>query len=225
VAVIAFRVDDAAAAYAESVAAGAAALQEPRVHERDGERVVTAMVSGSATWRTAWSSAADQGEFLPGALEMADAPVQAGRSCCAPSTTPRSASRTATWSPRCATTARPSLRADLRGVRRGRRAGDVLAGGAEPVRRGDLHLIQPDVSRHRGQIDDFLSWHGGPGVQHLALSTDDIAGPWTRSARAAPGSPPPPAPTTTTWAGGWADRHPVERLSSRGILADRDHWA
>ena len=27
----------------------------------------------------------------------------------------------------------------------------------------------------RGQIDDFLAAHGGAGVQHVALRTDDIA--------------------------------------------------
>ncbi|HUC56728.1 MAG TPA: 4-hydroxyphenylpyruvate dioxygenase [Streptosporangiaceae bacterium] len=35
-------------------------------------------------------------------------------------------------------------------------------------------LIEPDVMREPGQIDDFLLAHGGAGVQHLALRTPDI---------------------------------------------------
>lgn len=38
-----------------------------------------------------------------------------------------------------------------------------------------LTLLEPDPSRNPGQIDDFLAAHGGAGVQHLALRTDDIA--------------------------------------------------
>ena len=37
-----------------------------------------------------------------------------------------------------------------------------------------LTLIEPDVSRDPGQIDDFIKNHGGAGVQHVALTTDDI---------------------------------------------------
>ncbi|MFJ9695998.1 4-hydroxyphenylpyruvate dioxygenase [Kitasatospora sp. NPDC101183] len=36
-------------------------------------------------------------------------------------------------------------------------------------------LIEPDTARRPGQIDEFLSSHGGAGVQHLAFSTRDIA--------------------------------------------------
>ena len=39
-----------------------------------------------------------------------------------------------------------------------------------------LTILEPDPERDRGQIDDFLAAHGGPGVQHLALRTADIAG-------------------------------------------------
>lgn len=39
-----------------------------------------------------------------------------------------------------------------------------------------LTLLEPDRSADAGQIDDFLKDHGGPGVQHVALLTDDIVG-------------------------------------------------
>jgi 4-hydroxymandelate synthase len=36
-------------------------------------------------------------------------------------------------------------------------------------------LIEPDLTREPGQIDEFLTAHGGAGVQHVALRTRDIA--------------------------------------------------
>ena len=35
-------------------------------------------------------------------------------------------------------------------------------------------IIQPDLTRQAGQIDDFLAWHDGAGVQHIAFLTKDI---------------------------------------------------
>ena len=32
----------------------------------------------------------------------------------------------------------------------------------------------PDTQRRPGQIDDFLQWHAGAGVQHVAFRTNDI---------------------------------------------------
>jgi 4-hydroxymandelate synthase len=43
-----------------------------------------------------------------------------------------------------------------------------------PSRSVTLTLIEPDPTAVPGQIDEFLKNHGGPGVQHVALATDDI---------------------------------------------------
>ncbi|MEV8631150.1 4-hydroxyphenylpyruvate dioxygenase [Streptosporangium sp. NPDC051023] len=37
-----------------------------------------------------------------------------------------------------------------------------------------LTLLEPDVSRDPGQIDQFIKDHGGAGIQHIAFTTDDI---------------------------------------------------
>ncbi|MFD0888103.1 4-hydroxyphenylpyruvate dioxygenase [Streptosporangium algeriense] len=37
-----------------------------------------------------------------------------------------------------------------------------------------LTLIEPDVSRDPGQIDQFVKDHGGAGIQHVAFTTGDI---------------------------------------------------
>src|SRR5262249_44259684 len=35
-------------------------------------------------------------------------------------------------------------------------------------------LNEPAQGRRRSQIEEFLQFYGGPGVQHIAMSTDDI---------------------------------------------------
>jgi 4-hydroxymandelate synthase len=37
-----------------------------------------------------------------------------------------------------------------------------------------LTLIEPDLSRDPGQVDEFVKEHGGAGVQHIAFETGDI---------------------------------------------------
>ncbi len=39
-----------------------------------------------------------------------------------------------------------------------------------------LPINEPAAGRHRSQIQEYLDANGGPGVQHLALATDDIVG-------------------------------------------------
>jgi len=46
-------------------------------------------------------------------------------------------------------------------------------------------ILQPDLSRQAGQIDDFLAWHDGAGVQHVAFLTKDIV----RAVRTVTGPP------------------------------------
>jgi 4-hydroxymandelate synthase len=46
----------------------------------------------------------------------------------------------------------------------------------DPQRTATFTLIEPDLRLEPGQIDEFLAAHGGAGVQHLALRTDDITG-------------------------------------------------
>ncbi|HEY8506640.1 MAG TPA: VOC family protein, partial [Gemmataceae bacterium] len=35
-------------------------------------------------------------------------------------------------------------------------------------------INEPAPGRRRSQIDEYLEFYGGPGVQHIALATDDI---------------------------------------------------
>jgi 4-hydroxyphenylpyruvate dioxygenase len=47
----------------------------------------------------------------------------------------------------------------------------VVADGTRKVK---FPLNEPAVSRKKSQIDEYLEFYGGPGVQHIALATNDI---------------------------------------------------
>ncbi|MDY0816260.1 4-hydroxyphenylpyruvate dioxygenase [Kitasatospora purpeofusca] len=45
---------------------------------------------------------------------------------------------------------------------------------ADSTRTVKFPLNEPAVGRKKSQIDEYLEFYGGPGVQHIALATDDI---------------------------------------------------
>src|SRR6266404_3717515 len=47
----------------------------------------------------------------------------------------------------------------------------VVADGTRKVK---FPLNEPAAGKRRSQIDEYLEFYGGPGVQHIALATDDI---------------------------------------------------
>ena len=86
-------------------------------------------------------------------------------------------------------------------------------------------LLEPDPDRDPGQIDQFLSAHGGAGVQHLALRTPDIV----QAVRALSASG---TEFLTAPAGYYRSLEgrlgafpiPVDVLRDTNVLADRDQW-
>jgi 4-hydroxyphenylpyruvate dioxygenase len=96
----------------------------------------------------------------------------------------------------------------------------VVASGNHRVK---FPLNEPAAGRKRSQIDEYLDFHGGPGVQHIALATGDIVG--TVRAMRARGvefldTPDSYYDTLGEWVGD--TRVPVETLRELRILADRD---
>ncbi|HEY7223953.1 MAG TPA: 4-hydroxyphenylpyruvate dioxygenase [Micromonosporaceae bacterium] len=96
----------------------------------------------------------------------------------------------------------------------------VVASGNHRVK---FPLNEPAVGRRKSQIDEFLEFYGGPGVQHIALATGDIVG--TVQAMREMGvefldTPDTYYDTLGEWAG--QTRVPVETLRELRILADRD---
>jgi 4-hydroxyphenylpyruvate dioxygenase len=96
----------------------------------------------------------------------------------------------------------------------------VVADGSRKVK---FPLNEPAAGKRKSQIDEYLEFFGGPGVQHIALATDDIVAS-VRAMTAAgveflstPGSY---YDELGSWVGD--TRVPVDELRSLGILADRD---
>jgi 4-hydroxyphenylpyruvate dioxygenase len=96
----------------------------------------------------------------------------------------------------------------------------VVADGTGKVK---FPINEPAAGRKRSQIDEYLEFYRGPGVQHVALRTDDIVAT-VRVMKAAgveflatPGSY---YDTLGEWVG--QTRVPVAQLRELGILADRD---
>jgi 4-hydroxyphenylpyruvate dioxygenase len=86
-------------------------------------------------------------------------------------------------------------------------------------------INEPAPGRKKSQIEEYLDYYGTPGVQHLALRTDDIVATVAELRRRGvrfmrvPGSYYDEAPDRLAGLG--ADL-PWERLAELGILVDRD---
>jgi 4-hydroxyphenylpyruvate dioxygenase len=96
----------------------------------------------------------------------------------------------------------------------------VVADGSRKVK---FPINEPAAGKRKSQIDEYLESYGGPGVQHIALATDDIAAA-VRGMRAAGcdflETPDSYYDTLGQWAGD--TRVPLDDLRALNILADRD---
>ncbi len=96
----------------------------------------------------------------------------------------------------------------------------VVADGTRKVK---FPLNEPAISKRKSQIDEYLEFYGGPGMQHIALATNDIVSA-VRSMRAAGveflDTPDSYYDTLGEWVG--ETRVPLEELRELKILADRD---
>jgi len=96
----------------------------------------------------------------------------------------------------------------------------VVADGSRKVK---FPINEPAVGQKKSQIDEYLEFYGGPGVQHIALATDDIVGA-VRGMRAEGvqflDTPDSYYDTLGEWVGD--TRVPLDELHELKILADRD---
>jgi 4-hydroxyphenylpyruvate dioxygenase len=96
----------------------------------------------------------------------------------------------------------------------------VVADGSRKVK---FPINEPAVGKKKSQIDEYLEFYGGPGVQHIALTTDDIVAA-VRGMQAAGVSflatPDSYYETLGEWVGG--TRVHLDELKELRILADRD---
>jgi len=96
----------------------------------------------------------------------------------------------------------------------------VVADGSRKVK---FPINEPAPGKKKSQIDEYLEFYGGPGVQHIALATDDIVAT-VRAMRAAGIEFLDTPDTYYEQLGAWVGvtRVPLAELAAEKILADRD---
>jgi 4-hydroxyphenylpyruvate dioxygenase len=96
----------------------------------------------------------------------------------------------------------------------------VMANGNERIK---FPINEPAPGRARSQIEEYLDFYRGPGVQHIAMATDDIVTTVSRMrSQGVEFLRVPPSYYETLLARVGVIDEPVERLAELGILVDRD---
>jgi 4-hydroxyphenylpyruvate dioxygenase len=95
----------------------------------------------------------------------------------------------------------------------------VMADGEGKIK---FPINEPAEGKRKSQIDEYLEYFGGPGVQHVALLSDDIVRTSRRCRSAASVSSPRRTRTTRRRGRGRRDRRGLGRPQALRILVDRD---
>jgi 4-hydroxymandelate synthase len=228
VAVVSFAVHDLASVYTAAVTGGARSVQAPEVHGSGDTEVRSAVVSGfgDVTHRLVERSTSHR-EFLPGRIEMIAADPDEGDALLT----------VIDHAAVCVPVGELDSTVDFYAAAFG--FGDIFQEYISIGEQGMLSrvvqspsggvtftLLQPDPARSRGQIDDFLDWHGGAGVQHVAFHTGDIrTAVRTFGARGVAFASTPASyyDVLEERLGRHSDL-PVVELTELGVLVDHDHW-
>jgi 4-hydroxyphenylpyruvate dioxygenase len=96
----------------------------------------------------------------------------------------------------------------------------VMANGNDRIK---FPINEPAGGKRKSQIDEYLDFYGGPGVQHMALATDDIVATVTAlKARGVEFLSTPTSYYDQLEARVGRIDEPLEVLARHGILVDRD---
>jgi 4-hydroxyphenylpyruvate dioxygenase len=225
---VAIRVPDAARAYELAVERGATGLQEPTISEDEGGKVVISAIATYGETRHSFVQRGDySGVFLPGfvarepivaspkdrcieAIDHVVGNVELGHMD--------------TW---------VGFYNQILGFSNMKEfVGDdiateysalmckVVADGSRNVK---FPLNEPAVGKKKSQIDEYLEFYGGPGVQHIALTTNDIVRTVETMSKAGIeflATPDSYYDELGSWVG--ETRVPLDALREHRILADRD---
>jgi 4-hydroxymandelate synthase len=228
VAVTAFATDNAAAAYAEIVAAGGTGISEPRPWENEEATVAIAEVAGfgDVIYRLV-ERHGSEAHFQPGAIEMepgaaagADEDLLLSIDHAAVCVPPGELDATVAFHQRAfgfSVTFQEYIQIGEQGIMS--KVVQSPSGGVT------FTILEPDVTRRSGQIDDFLAWHDGAGVQHIAYLTKDIVHAVRTFAERGVKFAESPASyyEMLTERLGTTDIE-IDALRPLSILVDRDHW-
>jgi 4-hydroxyphenylpyruvate dioxygenase len=232
---LAIGVPSADAAYSRAIANGATGLDEPEVVEDDQGKVVLAAIAAYGDTRhTLVERANYSGPYLPGYV-AADPPPASPSPFTAPPAGPfftqidhcvgnvelgRMDEWVRFYQRVMGFTNMKEFVGDDIATEYSALMSKVVADGSRTVK---FPINEPAVGQKKSQIDEYLEFYGGPGVQHIALATDDIVAA-VRGMRAAGleflDTPDSYYDTLGDWVGD--TRVPTGELRELKILADRD---
>ncbi|WP_326796116.1 4-hydroxyphenylpyruvate dioxygenase [Streptomyces sp. NBC_01808] len=225
---LALEVPDARAAYAHAVAQGATGLQEPyELKDEHGTVVLAAIATYGQTRHTLVERTGYDGPYLPGyaAAEPLVAPparrtFQAVDHCVGNVELGKMDEWVAFYNKVMGFTNMKEFVGDDIATEYSALMSKVVADGTLKVK---FPINEPAPGKKKSQIDEYLEFYNSPGVQHIALATNDIVGT-VRTMRAAGvaflGVPDAYYDTLGEWVGD--TRVPIDELRELKILADRD---
>lgn len=224
---LALWVDDARDAFAKAVERGAVPEHEPRVAtDDDGETVTAAIRIYGDTIHTFVERKNYRGVFLPGykPVQPHYQPAGVGLKYVDHCVGNVELGKMDVW---------VAFYADVMGFRNLLTFDDedisteysalmskVMANGNDRIK---FPINEPAKGKKKSQIDEYLEFYGGPGVQHMALATDDIIA----TVKALRDRGVEFLSTPTSYYDELQDRvgkidEPVDELAKLGILVDRD---
>jgi 4-hydroxyphenylpyruvate dioxygenase len=224
---LSIEVPDAAAAYAYAVEQGATGIIEPHTEQDENGSVVLASIATyGKTRHTLVERTAYNGAYLPG-FEPAQPLVEPGKRnfqaidhCVGNVELGKMNEWVAFYNKVMGFTNMKEFVGDDIATEYSALMSKVVADGHRKVK---FPLNEPAVGKKKSQIDEYLEFYGGAGVQHIALATNDIVAT-VRAMRAAGvqflQTPDSYYDALGEWVG--ETRVPLETLRELKILADRD---
>jgi 4-hydroxyphenylpyruvate dioxygenase len=224
---LALQVPDVRAAYAYAVAHGATGLEEPyELKDEHGTVVLAAIATYGQTRHTLVERTGYNGPYLPGffaaepLVEPGPRRFQAIDHCVGNVELGKMNEWVGFYNDVMGFTNMKEFVGDDIATEYSALMSKVVADGTRKVK---FPLNEPAVGKKKSQIDEYLEFYGGPGVQHIALATNDIVAT-VRAMRAAGvqflDTPDSYYDTLGDWVG--ETRVPIEELRELKILADRD---
>jgi 4-hydroxyphenylpyruvate dioxygenase len=224
---LALWVDDARDAFAKAVERGAEPVHEPRVmRDDDGEIVIAAIRTYGETIHSLVERRNYGGLFMPGFQRVSPhyQPAPVGLKYVDHCVGNVELGKMNVW---------VQFYADVMGFRNLLTFDDedisteysslmskVMANGNDRIK---FPINEPAGGKKKSQIDEYLEYYGGPGVQHMALATDDIV----HTVTALKDRGVEFLSTPTTYYENLEQRvgkidEPLDVLAQHGILVDRD---
>jgi 4-hydroxyphenylpyruvate dioxygenase len=225
---VAIRVPDAARAFELAVQRGATPVHEPEVREDEGGKVVVAAIATYGETRHSFVQRSDySGVFLPGfeprgpIVKPLDAVgIQGIDHVVGNVELGHMDEWVGFYNHILGFTNMKEFVGDDIATEYSALMSKVVADGSRNVK---FPLNEPAIGKKKSQIDEYLEFYGGPGVQHIALTTNDIVR--TVETMTAAGveflaTPDSYYDDLGNWVGD--TRVPLDTLRTNRILADRD---